>query len=339
MRLPSATAWHRGSASRADGLPARAAQLNALAGFAAIALLFAFAASPWLMEAVAPDERDAHVEQAASPATAKASAGREILAAGYVAQPFYYRSDLRLERPDGTDVVFKRLGWDGDMLYPPIDGGIRSVEWWGPAGLMIDFLHNKAVARLGKGAHGRTQPNRLIDEVEASGTLSGKPAPARVKLTDVFERLEFTHGHNVLLLTPLARLGAVHPRVTPYFGIGGGFALPHVEVWFPGGARDDRTSEYQLSGAAWQTLAGLELRVGKVSYFIEYKFTHAWIAGALSGDESWMNFNMPGDLWRQFSRWWRGEPPALGRITTRLGAHQIAGGAGYWFARSRPASP
>lgn len=261
-----------------------------------------------------------------------------ILIAGYAGAPFYYRSDVHLTRPDGTDTVLKRLGWDGDALYFPIDGGIRSVEWWGGAGLMVDFLHNKAIARLGKGAHGRKLAHPVIEEVDAAGTIAGQPAPPRVKLTDVLERFEFTHGHNVLLFTPLVRVGSLTPRIRPYFGLGAGFALPHVEVWPAGAGREQRTNEYQLAGPAAQAVAGLEFRTGKLSYFIEYKFTYAWISGALTGDQSWLNFNIPGDLWRQLGRWWRGEAPRYGHFSTRLGAHQMVAGAGYWW-KAKQAAP
>lgn len=276
---------------------------------------------------------------ATEPATAASAPGREILIAGYVSQPFYQRSDVHMTRPDATDVKLKALGWDGDALMFPIDGGIRSMEWWGSAGLMVDFLHNKAVARLGKGAHGRKIKNGIIEDVATEGTLAGKPAPSPVKLTDVFERLEFTHGHNVLIFTGLLRPPAFSPRIRPYFGLGAGFALPHVEVWFPGGARDDRTSEYQYAGPAAQAVAGLEIRTGKVSYFLEYKLSWAHIAAAITGDESWMDFLLPGDLLRQAGRWWRGEEPRLGRIETTLVAQQAAFGAGYWWQARRPLAP
>ncbi len=257
--------------------------------------------------------------------------GREIFLAGYGGPPFYHRSDVHLVRPDGTDLTLKKLGWDGDVLHFPIDGGIRSVEWWNSVGFMVDFLHNKAVSRLGKGAHGRKQTNPIIEQVEAEGKLNGQPVAPRVKLTDIFSRFEFTHGHNTLLFTGMFRPAAITPRLRPYFGVGAGFAIPHTEVWFPGGKREERTNEYQFAGPAAQVVAGLEFRTGKVSYFFEYKFTWARISGLLTGDESWLDFMMPGDLYRQLKRWWRGEEPKYGRFQTTLAAHQVVGGAGYWW--------
>ncbi|AHB48249.1 hypothetical protein W911_07405 [Hyphomicrobium nitrativorans NL23] len=266
------------------------------------------------------------------------AAERETLIAGYLAQPFYHRSDVHLTRPDGTDLMAKGLGWDGDALKFPIDGGVRAVTGPHTFGFMIDFLHNKAVSRLGRGAHGRRIPNPVIDEVDLEGTIKGNPAPSRAKLTDVFTRLEFTHGHNVLLFTPIMRLAAVTPQIRPYIGIGGGFALPHVEVWFPGEEESRRTNEYQFAGPAAQLLAGIEFRSGNMSYFVEYKFTWAHISAALSETQSWRNFDMPGDLLRQLGRWWRGETDRLGGVRTTLAAHQVVGGAGYWLKRA-PATP
>lgn len=305
---------------------------DTLASVAAAALLCAMAVSAALSDAGTPDAASPGGDRAPAQEAARPR-GIETLVAGYLAQPFYARSDLHLERPDGTDLTLKGLGWDGDMLRFPVDGGVRTVTGSGSAGFMVDFLHNKAVARLGKGAHGRKLANPVIEDADTAGTLKGAPAPARVTLTDVFERLEFTHGHNVLLFTPLLRLPSIVPRVRPYVGLGAGFALPHVEVWFPGESRELRTNEYQYAGLAAQALAGLEIRVGRVSYFVEYKLSLARISAALTGDESWLNFDLPGDLLRQLGRWQRGEAPALGRIETTLAAHQAAFGAGYWLSR------
>ncbi len=307
------------------------------ANLAAVAILLVATAQHWVAATVRLDQRATTTDHSgASDHLKRTSFADETLIAGYAGAPFYKRSNLHLIRPDGTDLELKGLGWDGDALYFPIDGGIRSVNWSGSAGFMIDFLHNKAIARLGSGAHGRKLKDPVIETVEAAGTLKGQPAPSQIKLTDQFQRLEFTHGHNVLLFTPLFRLPETWPGVRLYFGFGGGAAIPHVEVWFPGDAAQQRTNEYQFAGPAAQAVAVLEYRVGKISYFVEYKYTYAWIKGALTGEQSWLNFNMPGDLWRQLTRWWRREEPKLGRINTTLGAHQIIFGAGYWKTKAQP---
>ncbi len=92
-------------------------------------------------------------------------------------------------------------------------------------------------------------------------------------------------------------------------------------------------------------MAGLELRVGRGSYFVEYKFIWASLSGALTGDHSWSLkkldtglprwliepfaglMEMPGDLWRQLSRWWTGMRDC-GRRHLRHVAVRASGGGG-----------
>ena len=319
----------------------KSSTVDRIASLATIGLLCAIGTAAGLSAATGPDdapEAQANGALATVLPDRDRQSGRETLIAGYLAQPFYHRSDVHLTRPDDTDLTAKGLGWDGDALKFPIDGGVRTVTGAHTFAFMVDFLHNKAVSRLGRGAHGRRIPNPVIEDVDLAGTLKGEAAPPRAKLTDIFTRLEFTHGHNVLLFTPIVRLGAITPNIRPYMGVGAGFALPHVEVWFPGEGRERRTNEYQFAGPAAQLLAGFEFRTGRMSYFVEYKFTWAHISAALSESQSGRNFDLPGDLLRQLGRWWRGETPRLGRVRTTLAAHQVAGGAGYWVSRPRPAT-
>lgn len=280
----------------------------------------------------------------------------ETVASAYLSAPYYYRSDLHLKRPNGTDLTLKKMGWDGDAFYFPIDGGARVIRWAGSVGMMIDFMHNKAISRLGKGAHGRKIKNGIVEDVETTGTLNGKPAPSPLHLTDLLERLEFTHGHNVLLLSGLVRLPPLTPKIRPYLGVGFGVAVPHVETWFVGEPPEKRTNEYQYAGPAFQILAGLELRIGRGSYYMEYKFVWSAIEAALTGGKSWSLKDlksewlprwfiepfsglteMPGDLWRQFTRWRTGAAPAEGTLETTLTSHQIIVGGGYVWPAPGPA--
>ena len=200
---------------------------------------------------------------------------------------------------------------------------------------MARRLSIDAVCRLIDALLPRGYP--VIEEVAASGTFKGKPVPGRIKLNEIFDRLEFTHGHNMLFFTGMLRLSSPISWVRPYVGIGGGFAIPHTEIWFAGEGKSDRTNEYQLAGPAAQGLAGLEFQIGRMSYFLEYKFSYAWIDGFITSGQSWRNWDMPGDLWRQFQRWWRGEEQKRGRFDTTLGAHQIIAGAGYrWNTPRKP---
>lgn len=282
---------------------------------------------------------------------------KETVASGYLSAPYYHRSDLHLQRPNGTDLTLKNMSWDGDTFYFPIDGGARVIRWTGAMGVMVDFMHSKAIARLGKGAHGRKIRNGIVEDVETTGTLKGAPAPSPLHLTDLFDRLEFTHGHNVLYLSGLVRLPPIAPRIRPYFGVGFGAAVPHVETWFAGEPPEKRTNEYQYAGPAVQFLAGLELRIGRGSYYVEYKFVWSAIEAVLTGGKSWSLKDlksdwlprwfiepfsglteMPGDMWRQFTRWRTGATPPEGTLETSLTSHNVVIGGGYVWPGASPAS-
>jgi len=330
--------------------------LDKLAALLAIFVLCASTFASWFGQAIdsrAPPEEPSH--------TSKWRFGEyETVAGAYAGAPVYHRSDLHLQRPDGTDMTLKRLGWDGDAFYFPIDGGARVIRWSGTFGAMVDFMHNKAITRLGKGTHGRKIKNGVVEDAETIGTLKGQPAPSPLHLTDLLERLEFTHGHNVLMPTGVARLPLLAPNIRPYLGIGLGIAVPHVEVRFAGESSDRWTNEYQYAGPAFQILAGLELRVGRGSYFIEYKFIWSSINAALTGSKSWSLKDlrstwlprwfiepfsglteMPWDIWRQFEHWRSGAAPAEGSFETHLASHEVVIGAGYvWPGAVRaPAEP
>lgn len=257
----------------------------------------------------------------------------DALFGGYVGIPWHHRSDIHMTRPDGTDVTLKKLRWDGEPFNFPLYAGVRGVRWSGPFGGMIDFLHDKAIARTGKGAHGRkvTGERAIPDVVEAEGLLKGQPVTSPIKLTDVLERLEFSHGHNLLLPTALLRFGGIATRWRPYVGLGAGVALPHVEVWPKGEGEEPKTNEYQAAGPAMQVVAGIELQGARGSYFVEYKFTYASLSTALTGGKtpSWCNCDIVSDFARHIMNWWSGTEPRYGHLDTTIAAHQIVGGAGY----------
>ena len=110
-------------------------------------------------------------------------------------------------------------------------------------------------------------------------------------------------------------------------GAGAGVLLPHTEVELTN--RDPRTYEYNYAGPAGQALIGLEVRLLRMSVFIEYKFTYAQYEAPLSQmNGSWMFL----DLWRQLKRWINGEEPPGGHVSTQLASHQLVGGLAVRFA-------
>ena len=270
---------------------------------------------------------------AAPPVSEETTSGVETIIGGYVGIPSHNRSDVHIVRPDGTDLTMKGLRWDGEPFTFPLYAGVRAVHWRGSFGGMIDFLHDKAVTRVGKGAHGRrvTGERAIVDTVELEGKIKGQPAPPSAKITDIVERLEFTHGHNMLLPTAMLRLGYLAPRLRPYVGVGAGVALPHVEVWPTGEGEAAKTNEYQAAGPAMQFVFGLEWQGARGPVFVEYKYTWADLKTALTGGKTpaWCNCDFVSDAARHISNWWNGVQPQYGSLHTTLVTHQIVGGAGY----------
>lgn len=318
----------------------RIAHLEGAAAALAFAALVAPAAGDFFHSAAlntGSQARDAGA--GVPPAPGETLAGRETFVGGYVGYPWHDRSDIKMVRPDGTDLTLKQLHWDGEPFNFPLYAGVRAVHWRGPVGGMIDFLHDKAVARTGKGAHGRkvTGERAVVDVLQAEGTLKGQPVPNSVKLTDVLERLEFSHGHNMLMPTALLRLGSLMPSVRPYVGFGAGAALPHVEVWPTGEGEDAKTNEYQIGGPAMQFVAGLEFQGARGPFFLEYKLTYAALKTSLTGGKTpaWCNCDIVSDFARHIAAWWRGESPRYGHLSTNLLTHQVVAGAGYRLAPKR----
>ena len=244
---------------------------------------------------------------------------REYFIGGYVGAPYHHRSDVSIKQPGGTDLTLKDVGWYTRPFKSPIYYGARVARWSGrqPFGLMVDFTHSKALA--------------LLDErLAVEGKLDGKALPEHTTIRKHFRRLEFSHGHNMLTVNALYRLPSPSLRISPYLGLGAGVSLPHAEFR----RQDDtpRTYEYQYTGPAFKALFGLELRVARMSYFLEYQFTFAPYAMPLTNmDGTWLVV----DLWRQFSRWWRGEPPKSGWLRTQLTSHQIVAGMGARISRAQ----
>jgi lipid A oxidase len=151
----------------------------------------------------------------------------------------------------------RTVDWEGRSFQMPPYRGAQATYWlnanasWGVG---IDYTHSKAYAAL----------NFATDPV--------------------YRHLEFTDGNNLLLLNLLYRFGPLADgRLVPYLGVGGGVAIPHVEVKlkaFPG----QDTWEYQFAGGAAQVLGGLEYRLNDAwSLTAEGKLSYAHLATELEG--------------------------------------------------------
>jgi hypothetical protein len=237
--------------------------------------------------------------------------GREVQVGAYGGVSYTQPSTVTIENPGKTDLKADKINWIGRPFKSPIYYGLRMLTW-GPLarfGAMVDFTHAKAIS----------VPS---DEATFSGLRDGRPVQPKARVGEVFRHLEFSHGHNLLTLNGLARFGTFFGRVRPYAGIGGGVALPHTEVGFAG--EKERTYEYQFAGLAWQALTGIEVRLGRVSLFFEYKFTFSPYAVPLSLTHT--GGLLVSDLWRQLEAWLTGQAPPGGTLRTTLITHHAVSG-------------
>lgn len=280
------------------------------AAIAAAVLLIASTASGLYEQSTIGDE-PSRAERSDASGDASILPGKETVVGAFAGAPYTYPSVVRIEKPGVVDMTIDPVNWFTDPFHNPIYYGARVARWFtgGKTGMMVDFIHSKAIAELG-------------DEASFTGAIDGKPLPPRARIEDVVRKMEFSHGHNMLLFNGLLRLPGIGPRLSPYAGAGAGVLLPHTEVEF---AADNhpRTYEYNYAGPAAQALLGVEVRLARMSFFVEYKFTWGHYAAPLSQmDGSWLFV----DIWRQISRWFAGEPPAGGHIATEIVSHQVVSG-------------
>lgn len=313
--MTSAIVTNRRFAERDRARGAVAQIAHALAGLAAIGLLVLSAAAPDGAENAAQAARGGAIDARYAPR-------RENAFGAYLGAPYHYPSDFRLTEDGQHDLTIKNVDWYTKPFDNPLYYGARIQRWLdgGRFGTMIDFVHSKAYAPFDA-------------EKFFEGQLDGAAAPEKAKVRDFFDKLEWSHGHNMLTLNALARLGMIG-RLSPYVGLGGGVSLPHSEIHLK--SDESRTYEYQYTGPTAQALFGVEFRTRTGAVFIEYKFTFADYWGPLTGrDGTWL----PIDLWRQFSRWMAGEEPRDGWAGARLSSHQLVSGFTVRFAPSVIATP
>jgi lipid A oxidase len=270
-----------------------------------------------VMQATTPVDDAAAARAAAE--LRDAPRARETAFAFYGGIPRTLPSDVSIQKGDVHDFTIRDVQWEGKPFVNPIYYGVRSTRWQTPrSGAMLDFTHSKAIS---------------VRDVRhtITGTMGGQPAPAEGTVDDLFGKLEASHGHNMLTLNGLLRLPSITARLSPYVGLGAGISLPHMEVDIKG---EPRTYEYQYAGPVGQALAGIELRLPRVSLFLEYKFTLAPYDVPLSNTNS-KDF-LPQDLWRQFRAWLSGDEPPGGRLATTYTSHQVIGGLAVRFAPVAP---
>lgn len=263
-----------------------------------------------MIAAALPDTSDKRTVSVSPTTSVALRPGSESDFGAYLGAPYHYPSDFYLVKPDVTNLTIKKIDWFTLPFENPLYYGVRMQYWFegGRFGTMLDFTHSKVHAPFNN------------QQFDMEGIVDGKPVLPKAKVGDYFEKLEWTHGHNMLTLNGLMRLPSIG-IVSPYFGAGAGLSFPHSEIFKKGDT--SRTYVYQYTGPVGQAIFGLEFRLTTGSIFFEYKFTMADYWGPLTGrDGIWF----PTDMWQQFSCWWKGEEPRDGWAGARLTSHQVIGG-------------
>ena len=215
----------------------------------AAALMITVSTAAGLLEQARVDNEPTLAQRRGSDDPSRPAPGREMVIGAYTGAPYNYPSSARVVRPGAVDFTIDPINWYTDPFKSPIYYGARVQRWFagGRTGGMVDFIHSKAIA-----------PQE--QETGFSGTIDGQPLPPRARIAEITNKLEFSHGHNMLLLNGLIRLPGLGARVSPYAGAGVGASLPHTEFQLTNGSRP-RTYEYNYAGPATQALLGVEIRL------------------------------------------------------------------------------
>ena len=152
---------------------------------------------------------------------------------------------------------------------------------------------------------------------------TAQPLPPRARIADVVSKLEFSHGHNMLLFNGLVRLPGIGARVSPYAGAGvGALAAAHrvpADQRQPPAHLRIQLRRPRCAGAARRRDPP---RARVVLRRVQVHLRRTTRRRCRQMDGSWL----PLDIWRQVKRWFAGEPPPGGHISTRARRHQVVSG-------------
>lgn len=197
-------------------------------------------------------------------------AAAEWMFSAYGGSAWHLDSDVDFDAPNGDRLNFEDVAYRTEPFTSPPYWGLRAGRWFSdesPWGVAIDFVHSKVIAERG-------------DNVTVTGTRGGAAVNTVEPLSNTFSTFEYTDGMNLATLTLFRRWQETPWFVKPYAGIGGGAAVPYVEV--TGGGADTR--EYQLVGGTVHGIAGIELPVRDwVALFGEYRGSYVMIDADVDG--------------------------------------------------------
>lgn len=163
----------------------------------------------------------------------------------------------------GTQATFRDVHWSARPFHPAPYYGLRLTRFahaqsrWGVG---LDYTHYKVYAQVDR-------------PVRADGTWQGTAVTGSAPLSQYVQRLELSHGVNLLTVQALYRwteppLAGV--PLLPYVGAGVGSYWPHTESAVAGIAHE---AGYRRTGVAVQLLAGARYAISdRWGVFAEARF-------------------------------------------------------------------
>ncbi len=136
-----------------DGV--RASRLFETLSVLAAAVLLTAATATTVLEQASLDADPARTGGDAAGRLAASLPGKEIVVGAFTGMPYTYPSKATIGKQGGaTDFTIDPVHWYTDPFHNPIYYGARVARWFtgGRTGMMVDFIHSKAMARLERGS-------------------------------------------------------------------------------------------------------------------------------------------------------------------------------------------
>lgn len=211
------------------------------------------------------------------------AAGADLVFGAYLGQNRVQDGPFDLAVPSSqTDLRFEPAEWDGRAFDRPLYWGVRGGWVIGRLGRLelvpeFEFIH----AKIYLDTETRTR---------AIGTRDGTAISEELRVGDVIERFNVSHGVNFLLFNVTVRRGfwptGGRPggRMLLVGRVGGGVNIAHFESTMdPFGHHE----EYEFGGGAFHAALGVEAPLtNRFGFLAEYKYTAASPQGAVAGGEA-----------------------------------------------------
>ena len=207
----------------------------------------------------------------------------EFVVAAYTGPNHTQQSVLILHHPPTeTDLLLHDAKWEGRPFDRPLYWGLRAAYFFGKVGSWefapeFEFVHLKVFLK--------TQ-----DRSRATGILRGNQIQEDVRVGDIIERFNISHGLNLCLFNFVIRrvlfANPEKPQGRLLLGgrLGVGFNISHFESTIPPSGHHEG---YEFGGDVYHLAVGIEVPVFKgIGLFTEYKYTTTAPRGEISGGQA-----------------------------------------------------